>query len=48
MAQSEANHVLRLLSAAGLSPSQVTYPVYYDLENEAKTGRPAGEEGGDV
>ncbi len=48
MAQSEANHVLRLLSAAGLSPSQVTYPVYYDLENEAKTGRPAGEEGGAV
>lgn len=48
MAQSEANHVLRLLSAVGLSPSQVTYPVYYDLENEAKTGRPAGEEGGAV
>lgn len=48
MAQSEANHVLRLLSAAGLSPSQVAYPVYYDLENEAKTGRPAGEEGGAV
>ena len=48
MAQSEANHVLRMLSAAGLSPSQVTYPIYYDLENEAKTGRPAGEEGGAV
>ena len=48
MAVSEANHVLRMLSAAGLTPSQVSYPIYYDLENEAKIGRPAGEEDGVV
>lgn len=46
MAQSEAYHVLRCLSAAGLSPSNVQYPIYIDLENEAGTGRPCGEDNG--
>ena len=32
MASSEASHVLRLLNAAGLSPVDLSYPVYYDLE----------------
>ena len=32
MARSEANHVLRLLDKAGLSPVNLSYPVYYDLE----------------
>ena len=32
MARSEASHVLRLLDAAGLSPVDLSYPVYYDLE----------------
>ena len=32
MARSEASHVLRLLNAAGLSPVDLSYPVYYDLE----------------
>ena len=31
-AQSEAAHTIRLLKAAGLSPSDVPYGVYYDLE----------------
>ncbi|AEB07228.1 glycoside hydrolase family 25 [Coriobacterium glomerans PW2] len=49
MAQSEAQHVLRLLKAAGLSSSaSVEYPIYLDLENDAKKGRPAGEDNGQV
>lgn len=39
MAQSEANHVLRLLDKAGLDPSDLALPVYYDLENEVD-GKP--------
>lgn len=45
-AKSEAEHVLRLLSQAGLSPAMVDLPVYYDLENEAGTGRPCGQHDG--
>ena len=45
-AKSEANHVLRLLSQAGLNPSMVDLPIYYDLENEAGTGRPCGQSDG--
>lgn len=46
MARSEADHVLRLLNEAGLSPSSVGYPIFYDLENEAGTGKPCGEANG--
>lgn len=46
MAQSEAQHVLRLLKSANLDPSQIAYPIYLDLENEAGTGRPCGQDGG--
>ena len=42
MAQSEANHVLRLLKEAGLDPSKVAYPIYLDLEQQDQSGRPAG------
>ena len=45
-AKSEAEHVLRLLSQAGLNPAMVDLPVYYDLENEAGTGRPCGQHDG--
>ncbi|MDM8270468.1 glycoside hydrolase family 25 protein [Thermophilibacter provencensis] len=42
----EAEHVLRLLETAGLTPDQVAYPIYYDLETQdPKTGRPAGQDG---
>ncbi|WP_294439921.1 GH25 family lysozyme, partial [uncultured Slackia sp.] len=37
--KSEAQHVLRLLRSAGLSPSDLAYPVYYDLEQESKSGK---------
>ena len=42
MAQSEANHVLRLLKEVGLNPSKVAYPIYLDLEQQDQSGRPAG------
>ena len=35
-AQSEAAHVLRQLKAAGLSPSKLALPVFYDLEEDAQ------------
>ena len=35
-ATSEAQHVLRLLNEAGLSPSELAYPVYYDLEESSQ------------
>ena len=34
-ASSEADHVLRLLSEAGLSRAKVAYPIYYDLEEKS-------------
>lgn len=34
-AQSEAEHVLRCLREAGLEPSQVALPVYYDMEDSS-------------
>ena len=34
-ASSEADHVLRLLREAGLNPSSLAYPVYYDLEEKS-------------
>ena len=40
MALSEAQHVLRLLEEAGLEPSDVILPVYYDLENQGAEGGP--------
>ncbi|MCR2041974.1 hypothetical protein DMP11_08075 [Parvibacter caecicola] len=35
-AQSEANHVIRLLNAAGLTPSSLALPVYYDMEDDTQ------------
>ena len=32
-ASSEADHVLRLLSEAGLDPSDLGYPIYFDMED---------------
>ncbi|WP_158098404.1 glycoside hydrolase family 25 protein [Collinsella sp. An307] len=46
MAQSEASHVMRLLSEAGLSPSKVAYPIYLDLEQQDSSGRPSGMDDG--
>ena len=41
--KSEAKHVLRTLEEAGLEPSDLAYPVYYDLEQQsASTGKPCG------
>lgn len=34
-ASSEADHVLRCLEKAALSPSKVAYPIYYDLEERS-------------
>lgn len=42
MARSEAQHVLRLLDKAGLSPLSLNYPVYLDLEQQDKSGKPSG------
>lgn len=39
-AQSEAEHVLRLLKSEGLTPSKLALPVYYDLEEQAGTRKP--------
>lgn len=33
-ATAEANQVLRLLDLAGVTPSDLSYPVYYDMESE--------------
>lgn len=45
--KSEAEHVLRMLDKAGLSPSDLAYPVYYDLEQESvSTGKPCGIDDG--
>ncbi|TJW11375.1 GH25 family lysozyme [Parvibacter caecicola] len=35
-AQSEANHVIRLLNTAGLTPSSLALPVYYDMEDDTQ------------
>ena len=41
--KSEAKHVLRTLKEAGLKPSDLAYPVYYDLEQQSvSTGKPCG------
>ncbi len=40
MAASEAAHVLRLLEEADLSPADLGYPVYYDLEEQGHTSKP--------
>lgn len=45
-AQDEANHVLRLLRENGIDPSKLSYPVYYDLEEQAGTGRPCVKDNG--
>ncbi|MDO4854835.1 MAG: glycoside hydrolase family 25 protein [Coriobacteriia bacterium] len=39
-AESEADHVLRLLKAEGLTPAKLALPVYYDLEEQAGTSKP--------
>ena len=44
-AQSEAAHVLRQLKAAGLSPSKLALPVFYDLEDNTQSGLSASELG---
>lgn len=42
-AQDEVDHLLRLLKEAGLSPEDLDYPIYLDLEEQdPKTGLPAG------
>ncbi len=41
-AEDEADHVLRLLSEAGLDSSDLTYPVYLDLEHQTDDGTPGG------
>ena len=38
MAQSEAYHVLRCLSDAGLSPSRVALPIFLDMEDYSTVG----------
>ena len=40
MALSEANHVLRCLSDAGLSPSSLSYPIYFDMEDKSTASAP--------
>lgn len=45
-AQDEANHVLRLLRENGISPSKLSYPIYYDLEEQAGTDRPCVKDNG--
>lgn len=45
-AQDEANHVLRILRENGISPSKLSYPIYYDLEEEARTGKPCVKDDG--
>lgn len=45
-AQDEANHVLRLLRENGIDPSKLSFPVYYDLEEQAGTGRPCVKDNG--
>lgn len=35
MVQSEANHVIRCLKEAGLSPSDLAYPVFFDMEDDS-------------
>lgn len=37
-AKSEANHVLRCLNAAGLGPSDLSYPIYFDMEDSSTIG----------
>ncbi len=39
-AESEADHVLRLLKEEGLTPAKLALPVYYDLEEQAGTSKP--------
>lgn len=41
-AKKEANWTLTVLKKAGLSPSDLALPVYYDIENTDKSGVPAG------
>ena len=44
-ASSEAKHVLRLLNEAGLEPSDLAYPVFYDLEDEDVYNLSASQKG---
>lgn len=44
MAQSEAAHTLRLLNEAGLSPLDLSYPVYYDLEEGGSRPKVSNEQ----
>lgn len=44
-ASSEAEHVLRLLNEAGLEPSDLAYPVFYDLEDEDVYNLSASQKG---
>lgn len=43
-AKQEAQWCLNRLSAAGITPSKLSLPVYYDLENEGTNGKPAGKD----
>ena len=44
-ATSEAQHVLRLLDEANLSPSDLAYPVFYDLEDDSVLALSASQKG---
>ncbi|MDM8299840.1 RICIN domain-containing protein [Collinsella tanakaei] len=41
-ASDEADWALEVLSDVGITPSDLSYPVYYDIENADKNGVPAG------
>lgn len=45
-ARAEAEWCLNRMAAAGLSPSDLSLPVYYDMENEDSSGTPAGVSNG--
>lgn len=42
-AASEANHVIRLLKEAGLSNSDIAFPIYYDMEDSSTKGLSAAQ-----
>lgn len=43
VARSEAQHALRTLREAGVGPSNLAYPVYYDLEDKSQSNLSASE-----
>ena len=41
-ARNEAEHVLACLNRAGISPTDLAFPIYYDLEEEGKSKKDGG------